>query len=510
MRAHMRVMGWLCLGLMSYAVAAPPDCSRGKPDPRAVAQVISIQGSAVFASDHDRLMSEEGARRAKQRSSTAASTLKVGQWLRAGQAVLAFEDSVVRLRWRDGGEQQLGPSAFAVETTVRPLHIALPAAPIVSALSIALHKVRAFEHRQRPWLLLATGSILALLPLLRRKPYHPGWPARLLAIALLAFLMLPVSLLLAAAQLGRTSWYQFPLTGETWSGSAAGFAHAANIGAFIVVSVGLISLWWLALAFATGGGERLAHRASGWWICASAALIVFTTAYGAPYASNVDYASAWYRQWQDWARYYALGTWLLPMFALLVACSRPASTARRWQRAAASAVLIAFVACYAIGYARDCDPRMNLRAGERASRVEALRSLCGTPNVFTGTASNFRIANQGDCTPRSARIPGDLSGTLQACETAQVDVLVDQVLHSATLQPGQRVTFALAHARLPLDSDNGLAPELAGQLLFQTHEDTDGTHVPAAQPGTNRFSELGFSNAGNAIYARGVLAECSR
>ncbi len=120
------------------------------------------------------------------------------------------------------------------------------------------------------------------------------------------------------------------------------------------------------------------------------------------------------------------------------------------------------------------------------------------------------MATKTDCTPQSMRPAGDISGVLQACEMAQVDVQIDQVLHSATLRPGQRVTFALAHARLPVDGENGLARSLTRHLLFQTREDADGTYVPTARPGTNRFSDIGFSNSGNAIYARGVLAECAR
>jgi hypothetical protein len=229
-----------------------------------------------------------------------------------------------------------------------------------------LRQVRDFVRLHRPALLFLAGIFLALLPGLRRL--HEGWPARLLAIGLFLVLTLPVSLLLLLAQMSRMAWLPISVPGEAWTGVAASHAHAANVVAFVLVICGLCALWGLSLVLIFGGNGPLRRRGPAWWILAGTMLVVVSIAFVAPHLAT-DPANGWYHFWRGWGRYYGRGAWLLLPFAQLLACAQgtrgqmsgPAPA--RWWSVAASASLVVFCACYALGAQADLDATSHAAGG---------------------------------------------------------------------------------------------------------------------------------------------------
>jgi len=489
---------------IAFADAAAPSGNR-------VAQAVEVDGEAIFAATPDKLIEFERARRYEKRTPSPAFRLAQGQWLRAGDAVMALENTSILLRWRDGSEERIGGRAIPAWTRVRPPLAPRPAARVATASTAT---PPSFGRTHRPALLFALGAILALLPLARRATHAPGTIARVCAALLLVGVTLPVSLLLGAAQLGRMAWYQPPTPGIAWSGAAATFAHVANLAAFALVSAGSFALVVLGVALARGG-DALARRAGAWWWLAFATVAIGATAFLAPHAPQLDYESAWYAFWHGWARYYAIGAWLLLPFAQILACAPTRAGMRHPRRngAAAGALLMVFAGCVATGYGADYDPSTGTLASQPASRADARRWLCASTHVFEGTTGEPRIVRAADCgtaEPASA----DADRVLAACETAVVSVRIDAVLRSPDLQPGQTVDFAVAHARERLDGESGLLQALRQRrLLFLTRDTTiDGrpAQVSAAHPGRNRSAPLGFAAIGDGAYARGVIAECAR
>lgn len=489
---------WLVLCLFVSLPCFAADTS--DPPPGAVLRVAAISGAAVVAPNQNTLMRYGGERRLDD----PAIQLHVDQWLHPGQVVMARENAVVTLHWIDGRETRIGPRTVPVFEAIRPLpRVASPPAPDTSMSASAWRTLERLRH-PAPVLLFASGVLFALLPLLRRRPYRPGIVARLLAAMLFALLTLPVSLLIVAAStLGRMAWYQPPLTGAVWTGGAAAAALAANVFALLAVLGGLAALWVLSIAFVSGGAERLGRRGRFWWLLAAAGIVCMSVAYMAPHAPNLDLESAWYRFWNGWSRYYAIGAWLLLPFAHLLACVPSARTARlRWQGIAASGVAIAFAACYTVGYAEDDEPYLAASArGDVASHVAARKAICRADDVFEGVPANFRVVAAAGC---AARTDGE-SGPLHDCEAAAVDVRVDKVLRSPHLAPGDAVEFRVEHARLDVAE---LRQVFDGhRLRFLARSEDDGGH--AVYVSANRL-ERGYVATGDDDYARRLLAQCPR
>lgn len=494
----MRTFALRCWLVLCLSVSLPcVGADTSDPPPGAVARVAAISGGAVVASNQNTLMRYGGERRLDD----PAIQLHVDEWLHPGQVVMARENAVITLRWIDGRETQVGPRAVPVLETIRP-----PAAARKPAATPTPPPAwRVFERAHRPALLFAFGALLAVLPLLRRRPYQPGLIARLLAAALFALVTLPVSVLIVGAStLGRMAWYQPPLAGAVWTGGAAVAALIANVFALLAVFGGLLALWALSIAFVSGGAERLGRRGRFWWLLAAAGIACMSVAYLAPHAPNLDLESAWYRFWNGWSRYYAIGAWLLLPFAQLLACV-PATRATppRWQGFAASGVALAFAACFAIGYAHDDEPYLPASArGDVASRITARKAICGADDVFEGAPANFRVVAADGCA--DVRADG-ADGPLQSCAAAAVDVHVDKVLRSPHLAPGDTVEFRVEHARIDVAE---LRQAFDGhRLRFLARSEDDRGH--AVYVSANRL-ERGYAATGDDDYARGLLAQCPR
>lgn len=309
----------------------------------AVAQVVALDGRAVFANDERTLMRYGG----EHRLDDQAIQLHVGQWLRPGQSVMARENAALTLRYLDGRETRLGPNPVPAYLTIkRPSPVSTPAS---SQPAEVRPSWITFEREHPSALVVAFGTLLAVLPLLRRTPYLPGVGARLIAGALFTLLTLPVSLLIVATQtLGRIAWYQPPLPGADWSGTAAVLAHVANGLSLVAVLGGLVALWVLSLAFVTGGVDRLARRSAFWWLVAALGVACMTIAYVVPHAATLELLEPqWNRFWSGWLHDYSRGAWLLLPLAQILSCvPTTPNVLWRWQGIAASAIVIVFVACY--------------------------------------------------------------------------------------------------------------------------------------------------------------------
>jgi len=310
----------------------------------AVAQVVAIDGSAVFAADERTLMRHGG----EHHLDDPAIQLRPGQWLQPGQVVMARENAALTLRYVDGREIRVGPRPVPVYAKIERPHPKATPAPASSQAAWVPQFWIAFERAHRSALLFAFGVLIAVLPLLRRTPYRPGTGARLTAAALFALLTLPMSLLIVAGlTLGRMAWYQLPLPGADWTGSAAAWAQAANGVSLVFVLGGLVAFWVLSLSFVSGGADRLGRRGAAWWCFATAGIACITLAFVVPHISNLDRQPEWLRFWSGWSRDYSRGAWLLVPFAQLLACAPAKPNAGlRWQGIAASGVAVVFIACY--------------------------------------------------------------------------------------------------------------------------------------------------------------------
>jgi hypothetical protein len=136
---------------------------------------------------------------------------------------------------------------------------------------------------------------------------------------------------------------------------AAGYAHAANIAAFVLVFAGLLGLWILSASLIVGGRTSLQRRSAVPWVLAGLMLAVVSAGYLTPHVVREN-SAGWFHFWQGWARYYARGAWLLLPLAHLLICrdtqSAGPSSRSRWAGVAASGTLLLFGFCYLVGVAQ--------------------------------------------------------------------------------------------------------------------------------------------------------------
>lgn len=493
---------WLAATLVSTAVFGSA-LESAQP----AAQVIAIRGKAVYGTDLDTVMRYGR----EQRLDAPELQLHEGQWLPEGAAVLVHPNASVMLRWRDGREQALGPSAsYASLLIASPAPRAAPSKPTAtrSLVDQVPTPWRDFERRHRPLLLFALGAALVLLPLLRRAPYRPGVVARVAAAVLLLGVTLPISVLLAGAQVGRISSFYFPRTpGESWTGIAAGITQGVHLLTLLLTAAGWAALWVLALSFITGGAERLGRRGWGWWTLCLAAAACASASFLGPHAPNIDFKSEWYHFWMHLGRFYAKGVWMLPLLALLFACAPRAHA--RWRGPTASMLMLTFLGCWWVGYRADYEPYRVVPHGTADSRAEARRAVCMAQHVFVGTVEDVRLVVEPGCTPAHLRPTGDISGLLQRCEAAALEVHVGEVLRSASLASGAVVEYRVGRVRTPFAD---LALTRGARYVFATvaNDGSDATiHHNASRNGTRGAAELGFWRATDgAPYERGLLQDC--
>lgn len=181
----------------------------------------------------------------------------------------------------------------------------------------------------------------------------------------------------------------------------------------------------------------------------------------------------------------------------------------RWQGFAASGVVIVFVGCYTISYARTYEPYLRgTQRSDVSSRVRARIPVCAADQVFEGRPDNFRIVAEAGCSPATTRPPGDFGGVLQHCEAAVVDVRIDRKLRAPHLAVGQTVEFRVHHARLNVDD---IRRDLSGaRMRFLTREQSSNgstTYVSASR------WERGYERVDvedDSSYTLGLLAQCPR
>lgn len=69
------------------------------------------------------------------------------------------------------------------------------------------------------------------------------------------------------------------------------------------------------------------------------------------------------------------------------------------------------------------------------------KKICSASKVVIGEAFNFKVVNNDFCSEARERPKGDFAGTLDWCESIEVEITIEEVLYPLSLEPGGNLIY---------------------------------------------------------------------